>query len=421
MRHAVALLVWLGLFIGGIPACAQGSSAMVLAIRHVVEATGDRISIELNGAHLPKTFMMGGDSPRLVLDFPDCGYSGPSPGVAVGSDLVKRLRVGRHEKPQRKIRLVVDLPLDRKVIWHTDFRAAANVLELVISAAGPKPPAARVGEQPTASKEADPFDETAAPSGAQQMEPVLLRADAIKVRFSGVATSRQESAAGEGAEVAGAASAADAAVDNAGPAGVQQAEPVLLRADGTKRRLAGGADSPQEPVASETAEVVKVESATTAGHVEPLAAEAVQTGQPPLDEPTAAPQPAEPAIEQEETPSVPTGPPVLMNVSFDNAFSQSGEMVLLQLDSFRPPVISTQEKSPPRIFCDFDGASVDPGLAREIATNGRYVEKVEVLAESQRVRVVLDLVPGVNYDLQQVYFKEDNLFVLIVNLLKDPQ
>ena len=32
-----------------------------------------------------------------------------------------------------------------------------------------------------------------------------------------------------------------------------------------------------------------------------------------------------------------------------------------------------------------------------------------------RFRVTLELVPNKNYDLQQVFFKEDNLFVIIVN------
>lgn len=111
--------------------------------------------------------------------------------------------------------------------------------------------------------------------------------------------------------------------------------------------------------------------------------------------------------------------PVLRDVSFDNAFSQSGEMVLLQLSDFQPPEITTQEKNPPRIFCDFADAVIDARLAGEMVVGGKYVEKIRILQEEARTRVILDLVPGSNYDLQQVYFKEDNLFVLIVNLLPE--
>lgn len=116
---------------------------------------------------------------------------------------------------------------------------------------------------------------------------------------------------------------------------------------------------------------------------------------------------------------VPMRSPVLRSVNFDNAFSQSGEMVLLQLSDFEPPEISTQEKDPPRIYCDFLGAEIAEGLAESFDAGGDYVKSIQVLKEDMRVRVVLDLIPGANYDLQQVYFKEDNLFVLIVNTMAE--
>ncbi|MCI5158676.1 MAG: hypothetical protein D3906_09615 [Candidatus Electrothrix sp. AUS1_2] len=37
--------------------------------------------------------------------------------------------------------------------------------------------------------------------------------------------------------------------------------------------------------------------------------------------------------------------------------------------------------------------------------------------EEKKIRVVLDLVPNYSYDLQQVFFKEENLFVIIINTL----
>lgn len=113
--------------------------------------------------------------------------------------------------------------------------------------------------------------------------------------------------------------------------------------------------------------------------------------------------------------------PVLIDVSFDNEFTKSGEMVLLKLNNFQPPVISTEEKDPPRIYCDFANASIGDGLKNEIDIGGKFVEKIRIIKDEKPagVRVVLDLVVGNNYDLQQVYFKEDNLFVLIVNLLEE--
>lgn len=106
---------------------------------------------------------------------------------------------------------------------------------------------------------------------------------------------------------------------------------------------------------------------------------------------------------------------VLTNISFDNAFSQSGEMILLQLSDFQPPVISTHEKNPPQVFCDFSGTTVGENVPTELDASGKYVKRIRIVGDAEKVRVTLDLVPGGNYDLQQVYFKEDNLFVLIVN------
>lgn len=139
------------------------------------------------------------------------------------------------------------------------------------------------------------------------------------------------------------------------------------------------------------------------------------------DDAVSAPEEGETAVPAHSPPpeQVVANVPVLTGVSFDNAFSKSGEMVLLQLSDFEPPKITTQQKAPPRIYCDFQRAEVQEGLARNIATDGRYIETIRVEHDKMQVRVVLELVPGANYDLQQVYFKEDNLFVLIVNTLAE--
>lgn len=113
--------------------------------------------------------------------------------------------------------------------------------------------------------------------------------------------------------------------------------------------------------------------------------------------------------------------PVLVDVSFDNEFSQSGEMVLLRLNDFQPPEISTEEKGSPKIYSDFARARLGKGVKTDLEINAEYIKRVRVLGDEKLpgVRVVLDLAVGLNYDLQQVYFKEDNLFVLIVNKLED--
>jgi hypothetical protein len=129
---------------------------------------------------------------------------------------------------------------------------------------------------------------------------------------------------------------------------------------------------------------------------------------------------AAPVVEE-----VPSGVPQLLEVSFDDS-SNRGEMVLFHLNDFFPPTVSAIEKNNPRVLCDFPGMKLSSDVQKQIDAGGKYVESVRTAyhADKDMVRVVLDLSPDRDYDLQQVFFKNDNLFVLIVNELpseKDAQ
>ncbi len=110
----------------------------------------------------------------------------------------------------------------------------------------------------------------------------------------------------------------------------------------------------------------------------------------------------------------------LLNVTFEDT-SNKGEMVLFKLNGFYPPIVFGIEKGDPRVVCDFLDTRLDPKVVRMITANGRYVKTVRVAkhAEPSKVRVVMNLAANKNYDLQQVFFKEDNLFVLIINTLEE--
>jgi hypothetical protein len=51
--------------------------------------------------------------------------------------------------------------------------------------------------------------------------------------------------------------------------------------------------------------------------------------------------------------------------------------------------------------------------------NGNYVEQIRIVEhqDPEKIQVVVDLYPDQDYDLQQVFFRKDNLFVLIINKL----
>ncbi len=109
---------------------------------------------------------------------------------------------------------------------------------------------------------------------------------------------------------------------------------------------------------------------------------------------------------------------VLSNVLFDKN-SNRGEMVMFRLNKFHPPVVFGLEENKPGVICDFQDTVAGERLAETIAADGRFVRSIRIdrNATERKVRVVLDLMPNKSYDLQQVFFKNDNLFVLIINTL----
>lgn len=123
----------------------------------------------------------------------------------------------------------------------------------------------------------------------------------------------------------------------------------------------------------------------------------------------------------EESPVVeevgkPAPDPLLSEVSFENT-SNNGEMVLFKLNGFYPPTVTGKEDGVPRVICDFPGTRLGDKVVEELVSQGNYVDRVRVkqFSDPDRVQVILELVPNKNYDLQQVFFKENNLFVIIVN------
>jgi hypothetical protein len=112
------------------------------------------------------------------------------------------------------------------------------------------------------------------------------------------------------------------------------------------------------------------------------------------------------------------GLPVLTSVTFEND-SNRGEMVLFKLNEFHPPIVFGIEEGTPRVVCDFKDTTAAKDLPNSIKTAGKFIQKVRIGKEKadKKVRVVLDLTPNFSYDLQQVFFKDDNLFVIIINTL----
>jgi hypothetical protein len=120
------------------------------------------------------------------------------------------------------------------------------------------------------------------------------------------------------------------------------------------------------------------------------------------------------AQEIKENPGVPT----LTSITFDND-SNRGEMVLFTLNEFHPPIVFGIEEGTPRVVCDFKDTVAEKDIPTSLDSAGKYIKKIRIGKDTKenKVRVVLDLTPNYSYDLQQVFFKEENLFVIIINTL----
>ncbi len=140
---------------------------------------------------------------------------------------------------------------------------------------------------------------------------------------------------------------------------------------------------------------------------------------PPVAEKTPEPPPVKPAVVK--VPAPPSGGTVLSSVLFEKN-SNRGEMVMFRLNKFHPPVVFGLEEKKPRVVCDFQDTGAGERLPESVSADGKYVRGIRIERDDtgRKIRAVLDLAPNNSYDLQQVFFKNDNLFVLIINTLGNP-
>jgi len=108
----------------------------------------------------------------------------------------------------------------------------------------------------------------------------------------------------------------------------------------------------------------------------------------------------------------------LHDVTFERSTNDK-EMVLFKLNGFYPPIVFSTEENDLLVVCDFLDAVLAIGIDPVIETKGEYIKKMKISTprDPDKVRVVLELANRYNYDLKQVFFKEDNLFVIIISNL----
>ncbi len=382
---------------------------------------------------------MKGETPRLVLDFAGMTHSTRvSPTTVVNGTLVQRIRVGLHPGEAPKTRVVLDLATLAGVSFDQRFDPAASTLTIELTgkgkAATPASPAVtgRTAPGPTQKRTATrtmPSTRLAKPPLAantgKAVAPSVPAADTGKQLGAGAATGAIGAADG-----APAAQQKEAAAEPVAAAPARQDKPPQTTATPETPAATNAAATPAaatgQPAVADTAAArphrrLLRGAATTPGD-QPDRTAAAQAPRPRWTTRPPGPRPREPRRPPETTAPAPAAPagPMLESVTFDGK-SPKGEMVLFKLNTFHPPEVHGVEQGIPRVICDFKDTRLADSAQNLIKTDGQHVKVIRLskTVKPEKVRVVLDLEPNRSYDLQQVFFKEDNLFVIIVNTVRN--
>ena len=416
-------------------AAAAGPELRDLRFTAVSSGT-EKVVLQLNGPYSPKVFTMKDETPRIVLDFADMAHSRKvSPVTEVNGAMVKRIRVGVHPGASPKTRVVLDLATFKGVSYDQRFDPATSTLtiELTGNGAAPSPPTAAAAKSGPAIKKSEAAVK-AAPAVAAKKTPAPADKGTAPAATPPAATEKkgaatdaplQTAAAPARATGDGQPTAAAAVADQAKPPAAMQPQ---AKTDEKAKPAAGQAaqtaatPSPQPAKSDQTAPTET--AATAAGSPDTTAAPdkpaptVAQAPPPPATGQTPSTPATEAAPTAEDKAAAPTGP-MLEAVTFD-AKSPKGEMVMFKLNQFHPPEVRGVEEGIPRVICDFKETGLADTAKNLIKTDGQHVKVIRIskTRNPEKVRVVLDLVPNRSYDLQQVFFKEDNLFVIIVNTMK---
>ena len=385
--------------------------------------TSEKVALKLNGSYIPKVFTLKDETPRVIFDFANMAYGRAIKNITTNGAIVKRIRVGKHiEAEALKTRVVIDITTFKGVTYTQKFDEKSSTLTIQFTALAKAVAASKqavkapdVVEKPNEQKSPPPATAQAPPAPTTETN-VIAKPEATQAAEIGT---KPESAATTAPLPAVAADKAD---EKKTPAPTTTQPPTEAPLDATTRPQSEtpqntAAPAPPEPEKAtpqpaETANTTKTDAEKT---VAPVAV-------PPQPEATVdskaaggGPEASQPAA----TPKAKMGP-LLESVKFDSA-SPKGEMVKFKLNGFYPPTVhGVFEKGVPRVICDFNNIHLADSAKNIAKTGGKYIKAIRIsnTKKPEKVRVVLELEKNRSYDLQQVFFKEDDLFVIIVNRVK---
>jgi hypothetical protein len=417
LRHILLLLLTCSL-------AAAASQPELQKVRHtVLSPISEQVTLQLNGSYIPKVFTLKGETPRIIFDFPDMIHGREIQGTTTTKGaLVKRIRVGMHTGETSKTRVVFDMATLNGVTYTQKFDEKSSSLIIQVT---------------TTAKDAKSKSPSSPEANPSQKKDTVQKADENKGPLA-VTTQPPEATAGAQAIVK--TEPPQTAISTEPPPEATKETPLPSKSTAEKAEekvtSAATVAQPQPEATPGPSASTKTTQAESEAKVQTAAKE---TSTKPLiatektEEKTQAPAKATPppdttpaaqtlAKTEAVKPAAPPGGgagPMLESIKFEGT-SPKGEMVLFKLSDFHPPVIHGVEEGVPRVICDFNNTQLADAVKNIIKADGKFVKVIRItkLKKPDRIRVVLDLAPNHSYDLQQVFFKEDNLFVIIVNLVK---
>jgi hypothetical protein len=453
----------------------------LLKLKHtVLSPTSEQVVLQLNGSYSPKIFTIKDQSPRVIFDFADMTHSREVKSITTSNGaIVKRVRVGMHTDDAPKTRIVFDVATLKGVTYSQEFDDKTSTLTVrfirpekaveskkVVPQDKPAPEPATTTNAPDDQKSQAAVEAAQPPTSAEttvtkppepppaeakptEQAPVETQPPAAK----GAMEQKEAAAPQPLAPAVQPPPSAAPATTPPPPATPSPAEKPPVAAEHktgepatpapVKQQTNGDAPpavQPKPPKASEPAQVKPAEEKTAkdgppapaterAPEENKASAAAPKEVEAPKQAP--APQSAAPAATaktedatktataQGAVPAKTDEEPRLESVRFD-ASSPKGEMILFKLNGFHPPAVHGVEEGIPRVVCDFNNTKLIDSVSKVIKADGRFVKVIRTskTKKPEKARVVIDLEPNRSYDLQQVFFKEDNLFVIIVNTVK---
>lgn len=393
-RSLLILLSMLGL------ALAAEAPRLQQMTHAVLSPTSEQVVLKLNGSYSPKAFTLKGQSPRLVFDF-----AGMTQAVRVknlmqlSGPFLQSIRVGMHAGDTPKTRVVFDLKTLEGMSYSQNFNEADSSLTIRFTSKNSVDPVpAPTAETQTEEKPEKPIKKAAVrPSIAQKPHKKAPEATAKSTQPSSAAKPEKK------------AQKTPQKAAQKTPAKGEPPQPEVTAPQKTvqnapltdqKTKLAPAQASPKKPGPQVTEQPAKTPKESKP-EVKKPAKQASAPNQQKLQAPAAPPKPE------------------LLSIKFDPA-SPKGEMVMFKLNGFYPPSVHGVEEGIPRVICDFNKTTLKAENRKRIDTDGKYVKalRISTTQKPEKVRVVIDLEPNRSYDLQQVFFKDDDLFVIIVNTIK---